>query len=154
MKVRFPCPHCGATISTPVTAGGVWSCGQCRRTGPAPDRIDPLNYCAACRNPELYRKKDFPQWLGMGLLAVACGLFYIFAINYRYAVAWGILLGSAAIDGLIYYLVGDVVVCYRCGAEHRGSASRAFDPHSLATAEKYRQERIRLEKLRSATPGG
>ena len=60
---------------------------------------------------------------------------------------WAILLGSAAIDGLVYLIVGDVVVCYRCAARHRGVPSRAFDPHELAIAEKYRQERIRKEQL-------
>lgn len=93
--------------------------------------------------------KDFPQWLGMGLLASACALFYLFAIRYQYAIAWSILLGSAAIDAVIYLIVGDVVVCYRCGAQHRGIHSRAFDPHEIAIAEKYRQERIRREQMQA-----
>jgi hypothetical protein len=92
--------------------------------------------------------KDFPQWLGMTILAGACVSFFVLAVVfYRYTLAWAILLGSAAVDGLIYGIVGDVVVCYRCGARHRGVPSRAFDPHELAIAEKYRQERIRREQL-------
>jgi hypothetical protein len=83
----------------------------------------------------------------MGLLALACGLFFIFAILYQYAIAWSILLGSAAIDLLIYYWVGDVVVCYRCGCQHRGITSRGVDPFEISVAEKYRQERIRKEQL-------
>jgi len=39
-------------------------------------------------------------------------------------------------------------VCYRCGCQHRGVPSRAFDPFELATGEKYRQERLRREQLK------
>jgi len=91
----------------------------------------------------MYRKKDFPQWLGMSLLGGACLLFFVFAILYQYAIAWAVLLGSAAVDAVIYLIVGDVVVCYRCGAEHRGAASRNYAPHELTVAERYRQEERR-----------
>lgn len=152
MRLRFACPKCDLTNATVATAQ--WNCRHCQHSGSFAVTGDSADRCALCGNAELYRKKDFPQWLGMGLLAVACLLFYLFAIRYQYVIAWSILLGSAAIDGIIYYIVGDVVVCYRCGCEHRGIPSRGFDPHSLATAEKYRQERLRQEKMRSASSHG
>ena len=69
--------------------------------------------------------------------------------NYLYPVAIGILMGTAVLDLLLYYLVGNVLVCYRCLAQYRdiehNSVHRPFD---LATGERYRQERIRLELLR------
>lgn len=108
-----------------------------------------LTTCSQCGNAELYRQKDFPQWLGMSLLTVACLVFFVFALLYQYAIAWSVLLGSAAIDGLIYLIVGDVVVCYRCGTKHRGWPSRKFAPFELTAAEKYRQERIRREQLQA-----
>jgi hypothetical protein len=108
--------------------------------------------CARCGGSELYRQKDFPQWLGMTLLTIACFLFFVFAVSYQYAIAWLILLGSAAVDGLIYLIVGDVVNCYRCGAQHRGVSSRGVDPFALTVAEKYRQERIRREQLQAERP--
>ena len=37
---------------------------------------------------------------------------------------WAILIGSAAFDGLLYLLVRDVVVCYRCDAHYRGVPRR------------------------------
>ena len=62
--------------------------------------------------------------------------------------AWAILLGSALFDGVLYLWVGDVTVCYRCGAHFRGfAASEAQRPHDIGTAERYRQERIRREQL-------
>src|SRR5688572_31686672 len=32
---------------------------------------------------------------------------------------WVILIGTALFDGVLYLVVGDVVVCYRCNAHHR-----------------------------------
>jgi len=129
----WQCPNCGASSELPadaLTADGS------------------LSHCALCGNGQLYRMKDFPQWLGMLILTLACGSFFVLAVGfYQYNLAWAILLGSAAVDGLIYLIVGDVVVCYRCGTRHSGLPSRAFDPHELAIAEKYRQERIRKEQL-------
>jgi hypothetical protein len=31
-----------------------------------------LGACAVCGNQELFKKKDFPHWLGMTILVVAC----------------------------------------------------------------------------------
>src|SRR5262249_40141658 len=124
------CPACGAAHTLPPLSGD----GQ-------------LQGCGYCGNEQLYRKKDFPHGIGMTVLTLALVLFFIFAIRYQYAMAWGILLGTAALDALLYLYVGDVVVCYRCGAIHRGVASRSFDPHELAISERYRQERLKKEQL-------
>ena len=79
-------------------------------------------------------------------MAVACGSFFVLQIHYHPTIAWAVLIGSAAIDGLLYAFVGDAVVCYRCGARHTGlPKSKDYEPFDLATAEKYRQERLRRE---------
>jgi hypothetical protein len=105
-----------------------------------------LDACAVCGNKQLFRQKNFPQWLGLSLLAFACAAFFILQLLYEPGRAWGILLGSALIDGLLYLLVGDVIVCYRCQAKHAGLAKqKSYEPFELAMAEKYRQERIRRE---------
>ena len=149
MKLRYSCPDCDAINNTVCPGTVTRTCIGCGKVENASDalRDGKLTCCAACGNDHLYRQKDFPQWLGMGLLATACALFYVFAITYQYAIAWTILLGSAGLDGLIYFIVGDVVVCYRCAAQHRGIPSRVFDPHEIAIAERYRQERIRRKQL-------
>lgn len=113
---------------------------------------DKLSACAVCGNAELYRKKDFPHWLGLLLLAAACAAFLVTNYLYHQWWAWAILLGSAALDGLLYALVGDVVVCYRCGTQHRGYPKAAGPlPFELEIAERYRQERIRRELLKQDT---
>lgn len=102
--------------------------------------------CTACGNKQLYRQKNFPQWLGLTLLALACSAFFILSGLYMKELAWVILLGSAAFDGLLYLFVGDVVVCYKCQARHYGlPVQKSYDPFDLAIAEKYRQERLRRE---------
>jgi hypothetical protein len=152
VNVRFACPACDAPDRFDLPGPNPWRCSACAHTVDRPDApiVDgQLACCALCGNGELYRQKDFPQWLGMLILAGACTSFFVLAvIFYQHTLAWVILLGSAAVDGLLYYgIVGDVVLCYRCGCQHRGGSSRAFDPFELATGEKYRQERIRREQL-------
>jgi len=106
----------------------------------------PLSACVICGNSQLFRQKNFPQWLGLSLLTFACIAFFVLQLLYEPRWAWGILLGSALIDGLLYLLVGDAIVCYRCQAKHAGLPKHAsYEPFELATAEKFRQEKIRRE---------
>jgi hypothetical protein len=129
-----------------------WQCPACdhllRLDGPGGE--GGLHHCAVCGNAELYKKKDFPHWLGLTILTTACLASIIPYWLYHQWLTWAILLGSAAFDGLLYLCVGDVVVCYRCGAHHRryppGTDPKPFD---LGTAERYRQEQIRREQLQA-----
>lgn len=109
---------------------------------------DRLSACVVCGNSELYKKKDFPHALGMGLLIVACLASAVTHYFYLPNWTWAILIGTAAVDGLLYLWVGDVVVCYRCQAHHRGIPTRPeHKPFDLGIAERYRQERIRREQI-------
>jgi hypothetical protein len=63
-----------------------------------------------------------------------------------------VLLGSAAFDGLLYLWVGDVVVCYRCGAQyHSFPPNSEHGPFELGIGERYRQEHIRRERMKGTT---
>ena len=57
--------------------------------------------------------------------------------------AYGILFATALGDLLLYYWMGDVRQCYRCGAEYRGGDSALKEPFRLETHEKYRQQAAR-----------
>jgi uncharacterized protein (DUF983 family) len=126
-----------------------WACPSCQHLLPF-DRADPaLPQCQVCGNRELYKKKDFPHWLAMIILVGGCAL--SFYTHYAYAnwYTWAILFGSAAIDGVLYVLVGDALVCYRCNAHYKGfQASPAHQPFELTIAERYRQERLRREQMK------
>jgi hypothetical protein len=150
VNIRFACPSCDhpARLSLPLPPQ--WQCSACDHLLSLPDSkaAEALTSCAICGNNELYKKKDFPHWLGMSILIFACVTFLV--VNaYRYhEAAWAVLLGSALFDGLLYLWVGDVTVCYRCGAHFRKfPASETQKPYDLGIAERYRQERIRREQL-------
>jgi hypothetical protein len=104
-----------------------------------------------CGNAELYKKKDFPHWLGMAILTLACLGSVIPYLLYQIWLTWTILIGSAVFDGLLYLWVGDVVVCYRCNAHYRKvTPDASHKPFELEIFERYRQERLRREQLRAA----
>jgi hypothetical protein len=149
--VRFACPHCELPARAELTAADAWRCLGCGHAlelaGPAAD--GQLAACAACGNPELYRKKDFPHRLGLALLAASCLAFLAANLIYRQWWGWAILLGTALLDGVLYLVVGDAVVCYRCGAVHHAlPVPPRQPPFELGTAERYRQERLRREQLK------
>ena len=150
MNVRFSCPACDHAARADFDESVSWQCPVCDHRVAIAAVGDTLRACKICANPDLYRKKDFPHWLGMLLLVAACLAFLVTNYLYRPWLAWGILLVSALIDGLLYMAVGDVIVCYRCGANHRGFVSKpehgAFEP---SVGERYRQERLRRGELQA-----
>jgi hypothetical protein len=113
-----------------------------------------VHQCVCCGNCELYRKKDFPHTLGMTILVVACAASFVTYLYYEKWLTWAILIGTAVFDGVLYLLVGDVIVCYRCQAHYRGLARGAeHAPFDLSIGERYRQERIRTEQLKAERSG-
>ncbi len=122
------CPACGWTRTVP--AGSVKE-GQ------------PVG-CVLCGNSDLWRQKDFPQRLG--LLMVVSGALGSSIAWYFYMprLALGILMSFALIDMLLYLVMSDVLVCYRCQARHSGIdiADRPGFDHE--TAERYRHEKLRV----------
>ena len=108
-----------------------------------------LHACAACGNPELYKMKGFPHWLGLTILTLACVAFLVLNAYRLQWWAWAVLLASALVDGVLYLAVRDVVVCYRCGAQHRGLGHSGNRPFELTTHERYRQEKIKLSAVSS-----
>ena len=117
---------------------------------PAAVRADTApSICLVCGNHELYKKKDFPHWLGLSILTFACVGFLVTNALYQQWWTWAILIGSAVFDGLLYLWVGDAVVCYRCNAHYRGvTPLPEHQPFELIIGERYRQERIRREQLK------
>ncbi|MFO0845023.1 MAG: hypothetical protein U0797_21975 [Gemmataceae bacterium] len=148
MRLRLCCPVCETPGRAPDGAAE-WRCPAC-------DHLVALapsdgTTCAACGNHELFRKKDFPHGLGMAVLVGAFATSTITYWLYDKWLTWAILIGSAAFDGLLYLWVRDVIVCYRCHAEHRDAPQpERVAPFELTTHERYRQERIRLEQMQKS----
>jgi hypothetical protein len=156
LRARFRCPECDhwAQVNLPISE--TWQCPRCDYLQALPrTRDEGLPGCLICSNRELYKKKNFPHWLGLTILVFACLAFLWAHLNYDPLTAWLILLGSAAFDGFFYLWVGDAFVCYRCGAEYRGFAPNSSHlPFELTIAERFRQERLRREKLQSDMKSG
>jgi hypothetical protein len=109
----------------------------------------PPTICTICSNHELYKKKNFPHWLGLAILTAACVGFLVLMYRFEVGWAWVVLLGSAAFDGLLYLWVGDVIVCYRCAAHYYGiQPGPEHKPFELVVGERYRQERLRREQFK------
>ena len=121
-------------------------CDWSRQVQPADlDNNKPLR-CLACGNDDLWKQKDFPQRLGLFIVILGALLSSIAWAQYWPRTAIGILMGFALVDLLLYTLMKDVLVCYRCQASHRRTTYDTDHPRfELELAERYRQEAIRLK---------
>ena len=88
----------------------------------------PIRACLRCGLDRLYVQKDFNRTLGLAVFVVAA----ILSVP-----TWGIsLLVATLVDLGLYYMLGDVTICYGCGAQHRGLAvNPEHGPFDLHVAE-------------------
>ena len=85
-------------------------------TGERGANVERLRRMQQCRTVS---RKDFPQTLGVSILVICCVASTATYFYYQQWWTWGILIGSAVFDCLLYLLVKDVTVCYRCDAHYR-----------------------------------
>ncbi len=153
MNIELQCPECQHWSRTRQVDAAAWTCTACAATIPAvtPVQAHELAACRVCGNAELYEQKDFPHALGMGILVAAFAASVVTYAMYWVVATWVILIGSAALDVLLYLLVPNAVVCYRCHARYRGFAANPQRPaFDLEVGERYRQERLRRKQLDDA----
>lgn len=149
MQLIYQCPVCEApnieVVTDETTKLSCSSQDWTRDVTTSDIENDTPKRCLCCGNEDLWRQKDFPQ--GVGLLMVLTGgiLSTIAWARMEPALALGILLVFAAIDMILYAVMKDVLVCYRCRARHRKANINEDHPRfNLELAERYRQENIRL----------
>ncbi|HUY31644.1 MAG TPA: hypothetical protein VMV69_02615 [Pirellulales bacterium] len=154
MNVTFACPRCTETSRAEVNPGSPGlTCRHCGLALEAPDDAydeGQLVRCLSCPSSDLFVRKDFPQRLGVAIVvagfAASCVTWYL----YQKEMTFAVLVATALVDVVLYRLVGDSLVCYRCGAQYRqlpGLEGRAgFD---LATHERHRQQAARLAQRKS-----
>ena len=167
MRITYACPACGTTVTHDhVETLPALACPACQATLPIPaealvrsESVDTgslrLRRCLVCPSTELFRRKDFPQRLGVGIvvagLAASC-------------VAWGmrelvatfaILFGTALLDVVLYFVMPECLTCYRCAARYSGDGVvESFGSFDLETHEKHRQMMARTEGLSARAAGG
>jgi hypothetical protein len=157
MDVTFRCPCCDRTVTVALAANtSGLRCPQCgAETEVAPDALAEggVRRCLVCPSNDLFLRKDFPQRLGVALVLAGFAAFLVANYFYRPLLAFGFLFATAAIDVVLYLLVAEALVCYRCGAHYRGATDLA--PHAgfqLETHERYRQLAARLAARPSRPP--
>ena len=105
-----------------------------------------LQACLACGHPELYNQNDFPRAAGVTIVVVAAVL-----APFTYYASLGV---AALVDALLYWRAPSVVLCYVCGARHRGFVDRPHHPRF----DREIDERLRYGKRavmgRPMRPGG
>ena len=97
-----------------------------------------VHACVGCGHDTLYVQRDFNRTLGLAIVVVgSLAALYFFAKG-EPLYAMGALVLMAAIDFLIYSLVGEVTVCYACHTVYRGFPKNpAHEPFDLKNLEKY-----------------
>jgi len=112
-----------------------------------------IRSCIACGCEDLWKQRDFPQWLGITIVAIAMTLSTIAWAMYENIWAIGILMAFGLLDYVFYVIMPDVLVCYRCRARYRHSTDEDAIPRfNHETAERYRQEEIQLGNSAQTTP--
>jgi hypothetical protein len=153
MHVLFRCPSCENPRRAQVTPQtGAITCDGCHWTRAIHASEPEENFarqCLVCGCRDLWRQKDFPQRVGVAVVALAALVSTIAFARYMPLTALGVLLAAALGDMLLFWLMPDVLVCYRCHARYRDTALPEDHPRfNLETAERYRQETARLEETR------
>ncbi len=149
MNLTYACPNCelAQRIDVNPTDAQI-ACGHCQWThGVSPaDWIEDKTpaRCLACGCHDLWRQKDFPQWVGVVMVSTAAILSTIAWAQYRPMIALGILMGFALVDLVLYAMMPDVLVCYRCESRHRQTGDpEQYPKFNLEIMERYRQESLR-----------
>ncbi len=155
MELTFSCPNCGAVGRvSPLETAAEAECRQCGTTWPP--RLEAVQggqvqACPRCMTTDLYIQKDFPQGLGLFIVCVGFAISTVFWYYEMPISAYLVLVVSMLLDLVMYHVVGDVTICYRCLSQLRGVGSNPdhrYRPFDLAMGERYRQERIRALELR------
>jgi len=155
VHLTFHCPACGRFQNRGVLPpAGVLECLHCGWSRPLPAGGEALTDCAVCGNSDLWRQKDFPQSLGLALVAAGAILSSIAWYFHWPRTALGLLMAFALVDMVLFVLMPDVLVCYRCRCRHSGlHSSQAERPaFSHETAERYRQEQLRARDAQRSRP--
>jgi hypothetical protein len=127
--VEFECECVASTRAAPVKyrigrSQPVVVCARCGREHRFQEAAQTpeggLVGCAHCGHPELYREKDFPRPLGIGVVLVAAAL-----APFTY---YASLAAAAVIDAVLLAVWPERVVCYVCRARHRGFAPTPRHP--------------------------
>ena len=151
MQIVAKCPKCDAGL--PVAAADVEPtirCGRCGRelTLALTDAVRAdrgVDRCPVCSGADFYLRKDFNPTVGLVVVIVGAAISAIFYWFGRDLIAYAILAAAVLVDLVVYSMLKDVTVCYRCHSEFRGGyarTARAFDLHTADVLEQEYERRV------------
>jgi hypothetical protein len=155
MNLTFTCPQCetDARLDVEPRAGAI-ECPSCHRQIACPRGAwegDQLTRCLVCPSTDLFVRKDFPQRLGVTIVVIG---FVASSIAWGYTLpilTFGILFATALIDVVLYAIVPDALMCYRCGAQYRMvDGIERHGSFNLETHERHRQQKARMAEKASS----
>ena len=154
MNATFRCPRCKEETSAEFEAADAQlACSRCQARLEIPTGAfcdGQLTRCLVCPSTELYLRKDFPQRLGVAIVVAGFVASSIAWGYHRPLLTFGILMATALVDVVLFLVMSEAVVCYRCHAQYRLAGDGSYQPFDLETHERYRQQAIRLARGRSA----
>ena len=139
MEINTFCPACeNGIFLREMPKPGLIPCTRCDKgresTGNGElDAKGALVRCGICGCADLYRQKDFNTKLGLWIVALIIGLALVFN---QYLIP--ILVVGAIFDLVLYFALGDIVICYQCRAIYRGlPIADKVEGFSLVTHDQY-----------------
>lgn len=95
--------------------------------------------CPGCRCRDLFRRKDFPQGVGiLSVVAAGAASIVLFALAMPLA-AVAVLAATVLVDACLAPFIPQCLVCHRCRSEFRRCPiAPEIEPFDLAIGEKYR----------------
>ena len=121
MEINTFCPECeNGLFLYELPKAGLIPCKRCSKGREAAgggelDAQGAIARCGICGCTEFYRQKDFNTKLGLWVLALIVVLALVFN---RWLIP--ILVVGALLDTLLYFFLGDIIICYSCRAIYRG----------------------------------
>jgi len=149
MNVDFSCPGCHRSVRTDVAiADATIACPSCHQAVTVPaDAYDgeQLQRCLFCPSTDLFVRKDFPQRVGVAIVAIGI---VASCVTWAYSLllaTFAVLFATALVDVVLYLIVPDALTCYRCGAIYRtADGAGRHGPFNLETHERHRQQAARM----------
>jgi len=133
-EIAFSCPRCGSEAVAGLDGRG--RCASCSEEtalslSPSLSVERVVDRCPACAGEQLFVQRDFNQKAGLAIVVLGAALA-------PFTPYYASLFVAAAVDAVLYALLPEITVCYRCQAHFRGFARnprhQAFDLH---LAEQY-----------------
>jgi hypothetical protein len=148
VKVYYACPNCQSvnegSWEGPGNSLQCLACGYKCTADAIFDEEGALQNCVVCGSHDLFVRKDFPQRLGISIVVI--GFILSTIAWYMHYVLWSFaaLFATAFVDLILFFTMGNLLECYRCHAQIRGTEQQTrARPFDLEIHERYRQQAAR-----------